>query len=249
MRRRDLLILVGAVGAVYGLRAIPWPRGAAPEAYRPIPGLSPFRRPAGSAATPGAILSGVEPPSPEAAARQALADRLRADPCRATFGDGLAPGVLPLAYFSDIQCPHCRALERHLEEILAADPGLRLVPHEWPVFGPVSELAARALVAAERQDGEAALRRRLTRMPPGADAATMARLAESAGLDGARLLDDMARPEVQARLDHSAALAHLFGFSGTPGLVIGRTVLDGAVPPDRLRALIAAERGLPPLAC
>jgi len=41
----------------------------------------------------------------------------------------------------------------------------------------------------------------------------------------------------------------VFGIVGTPGLVIGRTVMSGAVPEPLLRRVIADERSLPPIVC
>ena len=53
---------------------------------------------------------------------------------------------------------------------------------------------------------------------------------------------DMASPEVQAELDRTRALADIFGFIGTPGLVIGRTVLNGAIPYTLLRRIAEDEK-------
>ena len=53
---------------------------------------------------------------------------------------------------------------------------------------------------------------------------------------------DMDGAAVSRRLAESAALAGLFGFAGTPALVVGRTVVVGAIGEARLRALIARER-------
>ncbi len=75
-------------------------------------------------------------------------------------------GVVPIAYFSEFRCPYCRALERDLDTLLAEFPAsFRLVQHELPIFGPPSELAARASVAAARQGKQQELRRRFMRTP------------------------------------------------------------------------------------
>ena len=47
----------------------------------------------------------------------------------------------------------------------------------------------------------------------------------------------------------SRALADVFGFRGTPGLVIGRTVLNGAVDRHLIERILDDERNQPPLAC
>ena len=75
------------------------------------------------------------------------------------------------------------------------------------------------------------------------------RCAQSIGVDTDRLARDVASDEVQAELDRSRALADVFGFRGTPGLVIGRTVLNGAVDKHLIERILEDERNQPPLAC
>ena len=251
--RRNLLILGGIICAIYGLRAVPWDRfpGRGLK-YTAIDGLPPFRTlDTGGQVSAGTVaFIGLDPADRDAAPRRARAEAIKADLCGALFGADVPPEVVPIAYFSEFRCPYCRVLERDLDEILSANPEtLRLVQHELPIFGPPSELAARASVAAARQGLQQPLRQRFMRTSLVADAGSVLAVAAAAGLDTLRLARDMNAPEVQAELDRTRALADVFGFIGTPGLVIGRTVLTGAVPASLLRRIIADERSLAPLAC
>ena len=176
-------------------------------------------------------------------------------PCAQTpapplFGTDLPSGVVPIAYFSEFRCPFCRALEQDLDKLLADDQAAyRLVQHELPIYGPASELAARASVAAARQGKQQDLRRRFMRTPLVANQSSILRVASDLGLDVEQLATDMASPEVQAELDQTRALADLFGFLGTPGLVIGRTVLNGAIPLSVLLQIAKDEGTLPLPVC
>ena len=78
-----------------------------------------------------------------------------------------------------------------------------------------------------------------------AEEASVRRVEESLDLDVEQLLIDMSSAGVQAELDRTRALADLFGFIGTPGLVIGRTVLSGAVPLSLLRQIAEEEKAEP----
>ena len=80
------------------------------------------------------------------------------------------------------------------------------------------------------------------RTPLVAEPASVLRVATDIGLDVDQLTRDMASPEVQAELDRTRALADIFGFIGTPGLVIGRTVLNGAIPYALLRRIAEDEK-------
>ena len=82
------------------------------------------------------------------------------------------------------------------------------------------------------------------RTPLVAEEASVLRVAADIGLDVDRLTRDMASPEVQTDLDRTRALADVFGFVGTPGLVIGRTVLNGAIPYALLRRIAEDETSM-----
>lgn len=251
--RRNLLLLGGLVGVIYGLRAVPWDLlpGRGPD-YVAIDGLAPFRTlDAGGQLSGGSVaFVGIELPEDGATERRARAQAVRSDLCRALFGQDAVPEVVPIAYFSEFRCPVCRALERDLDVVLAANPvTLRLVQHELPIFGPPSELAARASVAAARQGLQQPLRRRLMRTSLVADERSVLAAAATVGLDTDRLQRDMKSASVQAELDRTRALADVFGFIGTPGLVIGRTVVYGSLAASLLRRIVADEQSMVPLTC
>lgn len=253
-RRRDVLILGGIVAAVYGLRALPWDRLFGRDlSYRSIDGLAPFRSLETGASMPSrsiALIGLDTPEHPEDASSDRYRDQVAANPCQSLYYGPLSSSSLPIAYFADVQCPICRALERDLDTILSSEgPALQLFRHELPVFGPTSTLAARVILAAERQGLQEEARRRLVQRPvlPGEGAIRAFALEIGADLD--LLVRDMNSTSVTARLARSESLADLFGFVGTPALVIGRTSILGAAPLSTLRQVIADERALPPLSC
>lgn len=79
------------------------------------------------------------------------------------------------------------------------------------------------------------------RTPLVAEEASVLRVAADIGLDVDLLAKDMASAEVKEELNRTRALADVFGFIGTPGLVIGRTVLNGAIPYALLRQIAEDE--------
>jgi predicted DsbA family dithiol-disulfide isomerase len=252
-RRRDVLAFGGIIALIYGLRAVPWDRWFGTGAvYADITNLPPFRQLVTDGGTSGAstALLGLDLPSGAAAARRARADAVRADFCSALFGREPQPGIVPIAYFSEFQCPYCRVLEEDIDRLQADDPGaFQIIHHELPIFGPASELAARASVAAARQGRQQDFRWRFMRTPLVAEESSVQRVAADLGLDTDQLARDMSSPEVQMQLDQSRALADVLGFVGTPGLVIGRTVLKGALPYALLRQIAEDEKSMPPVAC
>ena len=171
------------------------------------------------------------------------------DLCAALFGGPPPAGVVPIASFSDAFCPYCKGLIPELAEI-AAEPGAGVAVrwHEWPLFGERSMASARLAMAAERQGAYDAIAPRLIGSSFLVTPAYVEALARDAGVDPARLVEDMHAPAVERRIAESVALTRLFGFMGTPSLVVGRTVVQGAIPRRALEDLIAVERALPPVA-
>ena len=164
----------------------------------------------------------------------------------AIFGDAADPvignpaGSRTVVEFYDPRCPYCRQMLPVLAALVQADPQVRLVLKDIPILGPASVLESRALLAAQRQGGYAALQAAIMQAPGTPTLATLRAEAERAGLDGARLERDMADPAIQARLDRNLRLANLLHIEGTPALVIGDRLIPGAVDLAELRSAVAA---------
>lgn len=239
--RRGLLIAAAAVGAVWGGGALWRAWDARRFDFEPVDGLPGFRR---IAAGPVTRAGGTADPLVGLETRRPPPVLTDAEVCSALHrseGQGV-----PVASFSDYFCPYCRVLTRELFA-LQAEGAVRVTWHELPLLSPASEPAARAALAAARQGGYEALHTRLMRSRFVASRAYLEDLAETAGLDAARLVAEMDGPEVSRDLDVARALADRFGFWATPALVVGRTAVLGAIKPARLRALIAIEAGAGPV--
>ena len=53
--------------------------------------------------------------------------------------------------FMDYNCPYCKMMIPELEGLMKADPKVRILYKEWPIFGAVSENVARLAMAANYQ--------------------------------------------------------------------------------------------------
>lgn len=222
--------------------------------FKPVEGLAPFREldEVGDVSAPNPLLLGINEQGGQGDTAAGWRDQIvavRAAPCPALFRTR-AKGAVPVAFFTDVNCPNCRVLEADLAAYALANPGaIVLTRHELPLLGPSSVLAARVILAAGQQGASERMQQRLRRARLSPDAATLSALAGGLGLDAARFLRDMNGPQVQTRLDRDRALAEIFGFYATPGAVVGRTAFLGAIPADDIAALIELEAGQPPLSC
>ena len=126
--------------------------------------------------------------------------------------------------------------------LLDADHGVRLVYKELPILGPPSVLAARALLAAQKQGGYARLQQSLMTGPPQITTDLVRTDAVADGLDWPRLQHDMADPAVQATIEANLHMARQLGIDGTPAFVIGDRLLPGAVELADLQRDVTAAR-------
>lgn len=184
----------------------------------------------------GGLFAGLDAAEPEVTAQM---DFVRNDPCAALYG--AMPAGVPVALFSDFNCPNCPAMDANVAAVLAQTPGTSLHRHELPLLGQTSQVASRAVLAADLQGQYGAMHSALLRTPAVTDLAFIRTAATRAGLDAERLLADMARPEIAQALAISKALAAYLGLYGTPATVIGRTVMLGTKPQSTISAVIAHE--------
>ncbi len=151
-------------------------------------------------------------------------------------------GDVTVVEFYDPRCPYCRQMLPVLAALLQADPHVRLVYKDMPILGPASVIESRALLAAHRQGGYTRLQAALMRTNAVETPASLRAEAERQGLDGARFERDLADPALQAQLDGNLRLAAALHIDGTPALVVGQTMISGAVDLQGLQSAIASAR-------
>jgi protein-disulfide isomerase len=190
------------------------------------------------------------------AAIQAAEERERAEAQRAglaqhraalfaTAGDpirGNPRGDVSIVEFFDVRCSFCKRLHDDMEELVRRDRGVRVVLKDIPILGPQSVVAARALLAAQRQGKYAELHDALMRNRGEPTDAAIRAEAQRAGLDVPRLLREMDDPAIQRRLEANLALMRALQIDGTPAIVVGETLITGALPLAQLERLVAEER-------
>lgn len=149
---------------------------------------------------------------------------------------GNPQGDVTVVEYFDYNCGYCRAILPVIDQLIRADPKVRVVYRELPVLAESSRDAARASIAAAQQGKFAAFHKALYAAGPVSDA-TIAATAKATGVDLARRAGD-AEKEIAANL----AAASRLGMTGTPSWVIGDRVVSGALPLDQLQEAIAAAR-------
>jgi protein-disulfide isomerase len=180
-------------------------------------------------------------------------ERLRSQEARATIAPlrdaletpfdgavlGNPKGRKVLVEFADYACGYCRRSEADVEEMIAADPELKVVVRLLPIIGPQSEPAARMGLAAAKQGRYAAFHKAIYSGASPSDQ-SIAAAANVARLDIGAAKAQTADTRVTDELQQNLALARRLGINGTPSWVVGDQLLSGAIGREKLEAAVAA---------
>lgn len=160
---------------------------------------------------------------------------------------GNPDGDVTIVEFFDYRCGFCK---RHFAEVMRLvneDKNIRWVARHFPILDrpdqpPVSRIAARAAIAATKQGKFREFHLEAMSTPGSFTEETVMKIAEVAGLDLAQLKADMSSSLTEKQITNSMAIGRDIGFTGTPGYVIGNTVLLGAEGYDKVKQAVARAR-------
>jgi protein-disulfide isomerase len=139
------------------------------------------------------------------------------------------PDIVLVEYF-DYNCSYCKQLNPVLMAFLDSDKKAMLVYKEWPILSETSKYAAELALASVWQRKYAAAHDVLMRAPHLSTHQQIDSLLQNAGVDLQVLYSDRVAhaAEIRAILQRNAAEAAGVGIRGTPGLLIGRHVVDNS---------------------
>ncbi len=175
----------------------------------------------------------------EVASRAAIAAKrkeLLEDSAAPTGGN--PKGDVTLVEFFDYRCPYCKQVRPSIEALLKQDPNLRIVYKEWPILGPPSVFAAHVAFAALKQGKYERFHSAMMATKGEITEDVILKVATGAGLDVTRVKIDMAAPEIDQAIKRNYDLADALSIRGTPGFVIGETLIPGAVDIQTLKQRI-----------
>jgi protein-disulfide isomerase len=133
-------------------------------------------------------------------------------------------------------------MEPALDALVKQDGKVRLMLKEFPILGDDSVLASRAAIAARRQGKYEAFHNALMQAKGTFTPEVIADIAKEVGLDGKQLAADMNAPVVDQTLKANHAMAEILGIDGTPGFVIGDSIVTGGMAIDRIKQYVAEAR-------
>ena len=161
---------------------------------------------------------------------------------------GAKDADVTIVEFFDYNCPFCKKTAPELQKLLHTDPKVRILYKEWPIFGDVSEYAARSALAAHWQGKFLVAHEALIGAPKDLDETSQVdAVLKTAGVDLTQLTRDRSAhaAEITAILARNAKEAAALGFHGTPGFVVGRQLVPLALTLQSLQQLTKSARQSP----
>jgi len=175
----------------------------------------------------GTVLRNVGPVGTDISQRTSLAS-IKAD--HTSPSSGPREARIALVVFTDYQCPACRAAHDAMHRAVRDAGDVRIIYRDLPIFGPVSERAARVALAARNQGLYGPVHDGFMRDPRRLDDPVMRAIVEREGGNWQQIERDLATdPAIGRQLQVNQADALRLGVAGTPTYLIGSYRIAGAL--------------------
>jgi protein-disulfide isomerase len=168
-----------------------------------------------------------------------LRDQLERDPRDVVINPN---GKITVVEFFDYRCGYCKLAAPEIVKLIEENPDVRFVFKEFPIFGEVSDTAAKIALTPQGKAkglelykawmGEKAL-----------DEAALDRTLTQAGVDPAQARKAAADPAIARQILDTRALAQALKIEGTPAFIVGDTMIPGADMAAVRAAITQAKAG------
>jgi protein-disulfide isomerase len=136
-------------------------------------------------------------------------------------------GTYTVVEFFDYRCGYCKLVAPEIVKLVAENPDVRFVFKEFPIFGEVSDTAAKmALTPQGKTKGLVLYKAWMA--DRGLDEAALDRHLAEAGLNPAEVRKASDDPQIESQLADVRDLAKKLGLQGTPAFVVGDYLIPGA---------------------
>lgn len=131
-----------------------------------------------------------------------------------------------------------------MEEAVAADGHVRVIYRDWPIFGPLSEQAARVAIASNYQGIYPAVHHRLMAERRRLDMPVLREAIERSGGNWERLQRDLSvhAADIDQQIARTRYDVVSLGIEGTPAYLVGPTLIRGATNRSEFEKAIELAR-------
>lgn len=161
------------------------------------------------------------------------------------YGEAGNPnGDVLLVEFFDYNCGACKMMFNGLDKLLVEDKNVRVVFVEYPIFGPTSDMNAKISLALNAlapdkyfqfHSKAMSLKGKVT--PDG-----MYKIAKELGVDVDDLKEEVKKDKYNKLIAKDRELGSKLQIRGTPAMIIGDTMANGAMNYEQLKEQVEQAR-------
>lgn len=149
-------------------------------------------------------------------------------------------GDVTVVEFFDYRCGYCKLIAPEVQKLIEANPNVRFVFKEFPIFGEQSNETAAVMLTDQVKPKTLALHERLM-AEKSLDDAALDRHLRAVGVDPAAARQAAKSPDIDQQIVDTHELASNLGINGTPAFVVGDKIISGA-DLEALKAAIAEAK-------
>lgn len=151
-------------------------------------------------------------------------------------------GKITVVEFFDYRCGYCKVAAPEIVKLIAANPDVRFVFKELPIFGGESDRAATFALAAKEQGKYLEVYQGFF-AAKALDSAAMDSVVTGKGLNLGAISTAASGDAIKKHLQDNHRLANALGVNGTPMFFVGDTLIEGADMAGLNAAIAAARKG------
>lgn len=155
---------------------------------------------------------------------------------------GAKDADIKIIEFMDYNCGYCKKAYEEVATVLKDDKKVKFYFVEMPILGPTSLEASKWALAAHKQGKYFEYHTALMKHQGPKNESVLESKAKDVGLDIEKLKKDKDSADVQTQIDANLTRANLMNITGTPGFVIGESVVRGYITLDQMKEMIADQR-------
>lgn len=155
---------------------------------------------------------------------------------------GNKDGKHVVAEFFDYNCPVCHMQLKVFNEMLKTDKELKIIFHEFPIFGPESDMNTKIGFGVQKFHPNRYFdfhQKMMSGKGHDLDAAKVVGYLKELGLNVKKIQDYAKSPEADEKLNKARDLAAKLNIRGTPTVVVGKKLIPHAVQQQEMESYFA----------
>lgn len=146
--------------------------------------------------------------------------------------------------FFDYNCGACKMMFKSIDTVLKKDKDLRVIFHEYPIFGPASDTNSKIGLAVWRLEPDKYYDFHVKMMTHEGrvDEKVALGIVKELGIDAAKVKAESEKKEVMDVIEANRELGQKLRIQGTPTLVVGDEIVPHALSPEDLEARLGGGK-------